>query len=253
MSEAKFRAGLAEVAKQLASTLAKADMLDGRAYIRTPVLFPSGSTVVVVIEDEGGGRYRLTDLAQGHDEADLMGVAATYRRQASKVASLSGLALVDHAFVLPGIERNQLIAATMALANAPTRALERALARGAGRQKDAAVDKLLARLKSAFPRAEVKPGLEISGASTHAWDVDAVVTTDRGRAVFDLVSPSPISVAFAATKFHDIARLDPPPARIAVVRHKASFGDLLAVVAQAARVIEEDASDRAFVRAAEAA
>ena len=34
--------------------LGKADLLDGRAFIRTPVLFPSGATVVVVIEDEGG-------------------------------------------------------------------------------------------------------------------------------------------------------------------------------------------------------
>ncbi len=72
----------------------------------------------------------------------------------------------------------------------------------------------------------------------------------RGQAVFDLVRPSAVSVAFAAAKFHDLARLEHPPARIAVVHRKASLGDLLAVVAQAARVVEEDAGDSAFRRAA---
>ena len=253
MSETRFRPDLAGVAEQVASNLAKADILDNRAFIRTPVLFPSGATVVVVIEDQGSGHYRLTDLSQGHDEADLMGVAPAYRRQAGEIATRSGLVLADHAFVLAGVAQSQLVAAVMVVANAPTRALERALARPAGRQKDAAVEKLVARLTSAFPRGKVTGRVELPGASTHAWDVDAVVMTETGRAVFDLVSPSAVSVAFAATKFHDIARLHPAPARVAVVPRKASFGDLLAVVAQAARIIEEDATDRTFVRASEAA
>jgi hypothetical protein len=83
--------------------------------------------------------------------------------------------------------------------------------------------------------------------------VDALVTTDAGRAVFEIVTPSPVSVAFAATKFQDIARLEPTPVRVAVVRRKAALGDLLAVVSQAARVIEEAVPDATFRRAAIAA
>jgi hypothetical protein len=60
---------LAQLADEIARSLAHARMLDGRAYIRTPTLFPSGATAVVVIEEEGGGRYRLSDLGQGFDEA----------------------------------------------------------------------------------------------------------------------------------------------------------------------------------------
>ena len=91
------------------------------------------------------------------------------------------------------------------------------------------------------------------GASTHSWPVAAVLRTGRGRAVFDLVRPSAVSVAFAAGRFHDLAPSGQPPARIAVVQRKAGLGDLLSVVAQAARVVEQDAGDSAFRRAAMAA
>ncbi len=48
-------------------------------------------------------------------------------------------------------------------------------------------------------------------------------------------------------------RLEQPPAGIAVVQRKAGLGDLLSMVAQAARVVEQDAGDRAFRRGAMAA
>jgi hypothetical protein len=63
------------------------------------------------------------------------------------------------------------------------------------------------------------------------------------------VTPHPTSIAFAATKFQDLARLEDAPTRFAVVHRKASFGDLLAVIAQAAQVVEDDAADSVFRRA----
>jgi hypothetical protein len=77
-----------------------------------------------------------------------------------------------------------------------------------------------------------------------------MVTAWGRRAVFDIVTASMISVAFASTKFHDIAALDAPPARVAVIPHKAAFGDRLSIIAQAAHVIEQDATDQTFIRAA---
>jgi hypothetical protein len=253
VSEAITRTDFAELAEQVARGLGKVDLLDGRAFIRTPVLFPSGATVVVVIEEEGGGRYRLSDLGQGRDEAELLGVAGTYRHQAQEVARLSGLTLEGNALVLPGVLAAQLVAATMTVANAAARALERASLRAASRPREDTIDKLVTRLVTVFPKSPVKRGEELRGASTHAWQVDAVVTTDNHRAVFDVVTSSPASVVWTSTKFHDFARLDPPPTLVAVVRRKADLGDLLAVLSQAARVVEEDAPDRVLSRAALAA
>ena len=251
VTETATQAGLAEVAAQIARGLSKADLVQGRAFIRTSVMLPSGSTVVVVVEDQGGGRYRLSDIGQGFEEADRLGMGRTYRRQAEDVAALSGIAFAGNAFVLSDTTQRQLVGGTMSVANAVARTAERTLLRAAQRPQDSTVERLVARLGHLFPQAELALDVELRGASEHPWNVDAVVTVGPRRAVFDIVTPSPISVAFASTKFHDIALLDNAPMRVAVVHRKAAFGDLLSVVAQAARVVEDDAPDRSFTRAAE--
>ncbi len=180
-------------------------------------------------------------------------MARTYQRQAETVAALSGIALIGHAFVLADATHRQLIGGTMTVANAVARTAERTLLRAAQRPQDASVDRLVERLGHLFPDAKVAREVDLRGASEHPWSVDAVVTADGKRAVFDFVTANPISVAFASAKFHDIAALDDAPTRVAVVLRKAGFGNLLPVVAQAARVVEHDAPDRAFIRAAELA
>lgn len=250
MTKAFIQAGLAEVAAQIARGLSKADLVQGRAFIRTAVLLPSGSTVVVVLEEQGGGRYRLSDIGQGFEEAGRLGMARIYRNQAENVAALSGIAFTRDAFVLIDATERQLVGGTMSVANAVARAAERTLLRAAERPQESAVERLLERLGHLFPQAQVTRDAELRGASEHAWNIDAVVTAAGRRAVFNIVTPNQISVVFATAKFHDIARLDDAPERIAVVHRKAMFGDHLPVVAQAARVVEDDAPDAAFIAAA---
>ncbi len=247
------RADMAELAEQVARGLSKASVLGGRAFIRTAVLFPSGSTVVVGIEAEGGERYRLSDFGQGEDEAELLDIVNIYRHQAKEIADLSGLIFDSGAFLLIQASAGQLVGATMAIANAASRALERAMQRAEQRQRSAAANLLVERLRTIFPPPAVTRDAEIRGASTHPWHVDAMVDLGGGRAVFDFVTPHQTSIAFATTKFHDLARLEQAPVRIAAVHRKASLGAFLAVVSQAAKVIEDDAPDRTYRHAAEAA
>jgi hypothetical protein len=249
MDQIETKGSLAEIAEQVARGLSKASMLAGRAFIRTAVLFPSGSTVVAVLHDEGGGRFRVSDLGQGLEEADMLGIAPAFRSQAAEIAVRSGIVFDGHAFVLTGAFVDQLVGAVMAVANASSRALERAMLGTENRRSRAAVDKLVTRLTHVFPRAKIDREVKIRGDSTHAWAFDAEVTTNSGHAVFDIVTPYPTSIAFAATKFQDLARLEDAPARFAIVHRKASFGDLLAVIAQAAQVMEDDAPDSVFRRA----
>lgn len=253
MSGVVIQADLAELAERIARGLSKASMLDGRAFIRTPVLFPSGSTVVVVIEAEGGDRYRLSDLGQGEDEADLLDIVVTYRSQARDVAALSGLAFDGRAFVLTEVSAARLVGAVMAVANASSRALQQAMVRAAERRPIAAADRLVARLGGIFTPERVERNAEVRGASTQPWTFDAVVHTGDRRAVFEAIMPHQTSIAFATMKFHDVARLQAPPVRVAVVHRKASLHAFLAVVSQSARVIEDDATDQSWRRAAEAA
>ena len=251
VAELASREGLAEVAAQVAQGLSKADLVQGRAYIRTSVLLPSGSTVVVVVEEQNDGRYRLSDMAQGFEEADRLGFARTFRAQAKNVATSSGILFDGAAFAVTNATRRQLVGAVMALANAVSRAAERTVMRAEIRAKDSAVERLISRLTQLFPTGELVRDADLRGASTHEWNVDAVVKIGERRAVFDIVTSNPTSVAFASAKFHDIALLDSAPMCVAVVHNKAAFGNLLSVVSQAARVIEDDAPDRTFTRAAQ--
>ena len=50
---------LDEIAAEISRGLASAEVFGGRAYLRTPMLLPSGASVVVVIEQEGAGRCRI--------------------------------------------------------------------------------------------------------------------------------------------------------------------------------------------------
>ena len=153
VTETATQAGLAEVAAQIARGLSKADLVQGRAFIRTSVMLPSGSTVVVVVEDQGGGRYRLSDIGQGFEEADRLGMGRTYRRQAEDVAALSGIAFAGNAFVLSDTTQRQLVGGTMSVANAVARTAERTLLRAAQRPQDSTVERLVARLGHLFRAA----------------------------------------------------------------------------------------------------
>ncbi|MEO9213809.1 MAG: hypothetical protein ABI242_11765 [Caulobacteraceae bacterium] len=249
MNQIQAAGSFERIAEDVARGLSKASMLGGRAFIRTPVLFPSGSTVVVVIHEEGGGRFRVSDLGQGSEEADTLGIAASFRTQAAEIAARSGIEFDDHAFIVTALGRDQLVGAVMAVANASGRALERAMLRTERGREAASVRRLVAKLERVFPEADVIREAELRGVSDTAWRVDALVRADEGQAAFDFVTPHPNSVTFATAKFLDISRLENPPLRVAVVHRKASLGDLLTVLAHVARVVEEDAPDATFARA----
>jgi hypothetical protein len=117
---------LDEIASEISRGLANAEVFGCRAYIRTPILLPSGASVVVVVEQEGVDRFRITDLGQGHDEAETLGFGRIYRRQAEDIASLQGLTADQGALSLRDLGREELTGATMALATAVLRTMERA-------------------------------------------------------------------------------------------------------------------------------
>lgn len=244
---------LREIAEEIRHGLASAEVFGGRAFIQTPLVLPSGSSVVISVERQGADQFRISDLGQGNDEAEALAYGRMYRRQAEELASLQGLSVTHGELWLADLGQEELVAAVMGLATAVIRATERTIMRAAERRPQTAADRLISKLNRLFPNRKIQPEVEVRGASTHAWQIDVMMETERGLALFDIVSPAPVSVAFAAAKFHDIAALENPPARIAVVRKKEAFGDLLPVVAQAAKVVQEDASDESYERLARAA
>ncbi|EFH10551.1 hypothetical protein ACFFMP_20015 [Pseudoroseomonas cervicalis] len=103
---------LDEIAWEISRGLASAQVFGGRAYLRTPMLLPSGASVVVMIEQERAGRFRITELGQGNDEAETLGFSRIYRRQAEDVAGLQGLTVDQGALSLRDLGREELTGAT---------------------------------------------------------------------------------------------------------------------------------------------
>ena len=96
----------------------------------------------------------------------------------------------------------------------------------------------------------VNRDVSIVGASNTSWHVANVVRLERKLTVFEPVSKHPNSITTATTKFHDLARLDDPPNRVAVVENKERLGTYLGVLSQAASVIVRDVPDTTLKRLA---
>ncbi|WP_225199329.1 hypothetical protein [Gluconobacter oxydans] len=244
---------LLDLGNAIASSLGRASVLGERVFIQTPVLLPSGSYTVVAIDPQGGGGFRVSDLGQGDDEAFSLDLTSVYHHQAQEIATLSGVAFRDGNITLQNVSHSQLVGAVTVVANAVSRALTQTQLKAEQRRKSEQTQKLIRRLKDIFTPDAVTQEAELKGVSTHRWRVDALVEFQGRKAVFDVVYPHQTSIAFASTKFLDLASREEAPARVAVVHNKKAFSELLTVVAQAANVIEDDASDKTYRSVAEAA
>ena len=100
----------------------------GSGFISTPVLYPSGSHVVVRI-DGTGDRWFVSDDGYGFLEADMMGGLPTFRRIAKQVAERAGVKFDERCFFVLEVERDALPGAATVVANASKQATDRTVRR----------------------------------------------------------------------------------------------------------------------------
>src|SRR5262245_53337013 len=79
------RPKLKDVVDAVAREIAAAEHRAGGSYVRTPLLYPGGANVVVRIE-QGDGRFFVSDIGLGHQEAELMGAGSMYAKPARIIA-----------------------------------------------------------------------------------------------------------------------------------------------------------------------
>lgn len=231
--------GIAElVARELATSEGGATS----AFVNTPLLYPSGASVVVRL-DMVGATFFVTDFGMGFQEAEMMGAPRTYRHHAPVIARRSGIAFDHQAFFVAEATREQLVGAVTAVANCSQEAAVLTAHRIAEEKADNAIELLQDRLVSLFTPNAVAKDVEIIGASATPWRVAASVSVGGQTSLFDVVSPHPTSVAAAVTKFVDIAELPIPPRRVAVVRDRSKLGTRLTVLQRTATVMELSSPD----------
>src|SRR5215213_86393 len=222
----------ADMVESVARELVTTEHFGTASVVKTPLLYPSGAGVVVEVS-EHGPRYFVTDMGYGYQECEMNGASTFYSNSARQLAEHYGIRFDNQAFFVAEATREQLPGAVVTVANCSCEATARAIYRAAERRSDEDADKLYVKLKQAFPKNAVERDQEFAGSSNHKWNVAAIVRSGPRVALFEAVNKAHVSVVTAATKFHDIGRLETPPIRIAVVKNKAELGDLFNVIAQA--------------------
>jgi hypothetical protein len=245
----KFR----EIVEEVARTIVAAEHRAGGSFIRTPLLYPSGATVVVRIED-GSDRFFVSDIGLGYQEAEMMGAGSMYGKNAHTIAEVAGVRFDNQAFFVMEASREQLAGAVVTIANCSQEASVRAADALAEKTFEDNKARLYERLVKVFNSKIVSKNVEVIGSSNQMWRVAALVSVPHARpTIFEPVTKHPNSVAHASMKFGDIALREDAPQRVAVVRKQAEFGTLLTVLARSANVIEDDAPNDRIIQLAKAA
>ena len=246
MDASSFRSAIDDIARQI--TVAGVRGGD-EAFVRTPMLYPSGSTAVIRVTGSGD-TFFVSDHGAGYDEAEMMGGSATFSRNAPAIAQRAGIGFDHHSFFVVQANHHQLPGAVIAVANCSLEAVSITAFKLAERKYVDDSDALYERLVRVFPRTAVARDAAIVGASTTQWHVAALVRGDHRPTLFEPVSNHHSSIFAVSTKFHDIAEVEDAPARVAVVRKKTELKTYLAVLSQAANVIERDVPNETLIRLA---
>lgn len=245
----KFTSMVDEVARSLVATEHRV----GGSFVRTPIMYPGGACVVVRIE-QGEGRFFVSDVGLGQQEADMMGAGMMYAKHARPIAEAAGVRFDNQAFFVLEASREQLAGAVVTIANCSQEATIRAGDALAEKTFEDKKLRLYEKLITVFEPKIVARNVEVVGASSQRWNVATVVRLPNARpTIFEPVTKHANSIANASMKFSDIKLIEGGPERVAVVPNLAEIGTLLTVLSRSAHVIQDDASKEKISQLAKAA
>lgn len=238
------------IVKDAVNRLIKVDGLRGSVHVQTPLMYPSGSLVGVIVTMEPDG-FSISDRGRAWEEAKNLKATRSFNSHATVIAKDAGVSFEGGAFGIRSVLPQHLSGAIATLANVAQGAAILAANRQAVVDANAAEERLIQRLSKLFGHIQVHQ--PIIGASGTEWDVDAIVKADDKVVLFESVLPRRQSIYAAVAKFHDIALAPEAPRRIAVVPNREDLGSMLGVLSQAASVVEDRTTDANLIRMAFAA
>lgn len=219
------------------------DVLNGRWRISLPVVCCTGIRVDVTVWPEGGGdSFLVTDdgLASKEIENGFFS-ERSFQRIAKERCTRYGALFDGQTMLFMRVGSEQLHGAIIAMANLTKEVVDETVEHSLRVKHESGLEKLVSRLGSAFPTAQIDINAKIVGQSTAEHEFDALVRTDRGLLAFDLFSKDGNSVNAAYTKLSDIARLDHGPKPIGITKSTAAIGPKLTLITSVADVLEIDA------------
>jgi hypothetical protein len=252
MAASVLRSRLLEAATEATRELVGVQERADGVYVTLPLTYPSGASVVIRV-DGTDERFFVSDFGMGYLEADLMGAGSLFSRHARPIAEAGGVGFDQRAFFVVEVGRDHIAGAISAVAACSHEAVVISAHKLTEKTSRDQAIVLYERLVRVFPRSSVERDPEIVGSTNTVWHVASLVRVGKRNTIFDVVTKHPVSVTTASTKFHDIARLERPPNRVAVVSDKNEFGTYLGVLSMDANVIEHSAPDQTYIKLAEAA
>lgn len=222
------------------------------SFVRMPLLYVSGANVVVRVDSGSrAGLWFVSDYGFGATEADMIGAASGFRWHARVLATNAGIKFDENAIFVAEVTTDQLAGAIITVGNCSQEAVSIAALKLSEKKTTEDQAQLYERLVRIFTPAAVFREAELVGSSNTVWPFANVIHFGgKPKAIFESVRFHRNSVVNVAAKFHDVALLEEPPNRVAVVRNKEEFGTLLNVLTQSADVIQLSVPDATIERLA---
>jgi hypothetical protein len=168
---------------------------------------------------------------------------------APDIANRYGVRFDHNMFFDINVERDELVVAVSAIANASKAAVEATAARLTVVEHADYQAALWEKLERVFTKTRLVKEFTFKGKS-EAWEFDAAIQVGKQFSLFEIVTPYANSVNSAVIKFVDVKDLGKEaPNRIATLTDKDKTHHL-SVLASTARWIAADATDEAYRRAA---
>jgi hypothetical protein len=233
-----FDKPLSHTVDEAIKRLVSAEHFRAGSIVSMPVMYPSGASVVLEILSQAG-RIFITDRGGAYQEAEFAGATRTFSREAEKVAADAGIKFDGRDMFVAEVPVDRVDGAMVVVAACSAQAAAITALRAAERDEKFAKEALFDKLTDVFGINGFERDAKLVGASNHSWRVDAIVRHDSSLAIFNSVTKRYISAAGTAAKFHDLARLEFAPKRVAVVSSKTDIGDWYGVISSASDAILE--------------
>jgi len=218
----------------------------GRVMVDVPITYPSGSSVVVEVE-QNADRIWVSDMGMGLVEAEMMAAQDSYQSLARAKADEFGVGYDNSAMFVLWVPSGRLEAAIVCVANASAQAAADAVrsAAEATHRKQSSV--VFERIKSVFGARMVSKSVEIRGKRS-SWEAHNVVLfPDAHRAIFEPMTMNANSVSSKFLMFSDLR--EPGMAHYslnAVVENVKELDAKAQMVGDVANIIDLKASDDVF-------
>jgi hypothetical protein len=245
---------LAFAVDQAVKRLISVDHFHAGTIISLPVMYPSGASVVLEVFAQSDRAF-VCDRGGAYQEAEYLGATRHFAKDAMRVASDAGIKFDGRDMFVTEVPLDRIDGALTVVASCSAQAAALCALRASEREERAAKESLYEKLSDVFGAAGFERDVQIIGASNHKWRVDAVVQRkDNSPVLFNSVTKKYVSAAGTAAKFHDLARLEVTPRRIAVITSWLDIGDWSGVIASASdAVIELNSANEQFYRVGMAA